>query len=69
MIRAPVLTLGIALTLAGIAFGIFVYWVDAPYVWGMGFVAASYGIWLIRQASTRHHADFEGHHETDSSSS
>ena len=46
MSRTPFFTLALCLTVTGITFGTFVYRVDAPLVWSMGYMIAGYGAWL-----------------------
>jgi hypothetical protein len=46
MIRAPFFTLSLGLIAAGVTFGTFVYKVDAPLIWSMGYGIACYGVWL-----------------------
>ena len=49
--RLTIGLLGAALLSGGIVFGILVQRVGAPVVWGVGFVLAAYGAWLILQAA------------------
>jgi len=47
---SPLLAHGASCLLLGLAFGLFVRAVGAPYVWMIGFVVAGYGGWVIRAA-------------------
>jgi predicted MFS family arabinose efflux permease len=49
-VRLITAVLGLTLAAGGVAFGVLVERIGAPWIWLLGFALATYGAWLVVQA-------------------